>query len=192
MTNRPSFGPRPASQRRTGDQDRDRNRFRERRRQFNNWYTYIYPAWPGYTYPYLIDPGFYDWGDSDDSAYEQGSASPNYPAPYPEQGYGAPEGFPPQSESEELPPPSGPRQQFTTAGSTTPYPSPFEQSLTVIFKGGRAPATMQNYMMTTTVLTDLDSHHYEQIPLDQIDVAATQRANRANGVDFQIPSASRN
>jgi len=42
--------------------------------------------------------------------------------------------------------------------------------------------------MTAKVLTDLDSEHYEQIPLDQIDLAATQRFNSFAGVNFQVPS----
>ncbi len=50
---------------------------------------------------------------------------------------------------------------------------------------------VQNYLMTAKVLTDLDSQHYEQIPLDQIDLAATLRFNSAAGVDFQVPGASR-
>jgi hypothetical protein len=49
---------------------------------------------------------------------------------------------------------------------------------------------MQNYMITAKILTDLDSRHYEQIPIDQIDVAATQQANRAAGVGFEIPGPS--
>jgi hypothetical protein len=61
----------------------------------------------------------------------------------------------------------------------------------VIFKSGRAPVKIQNYMMTARVLTDLDSQHYEQIPLDQIDLAATQRINSAAGMEFQIPGALR-
>ena len=61
----------------------------------------------------------------------------------------------------------------------------------MIFKSGRAPIEVQNYLMTAKVLTDLDSQHYEQIPLDQIDLAATQRINTAAGVDFQVPGASR-
>ena len=28
-------------------------------------YVIAYPAWLGYGYPYVIDPGFYDWGDSE-------------------------------------------------------------------------------------------------------------------------------
>ena len=40
-------------------------------------------------------------------------------------------------------------------------------------------------------LTDLDAGHYEQIPLNQIDLAATARANHASGMEFRIPGASR-
>jgi hypothetical protein len=75
------------------------------------------------------------------------------------------------------------------AGSTPP-PEP-EQAIRVIFKNGRAPATIQNYLMNSRTLTDLDQQHYEQIPLDQIDMAATEQANRARGLDFQVPAASR-
>jgi hypothetical protein len=62
--------------------------------------------------------------------------------------------------------------------------------LTVMFKIGRAPMTMQNYMVNSTDLTDLDGEHFEKIPLDQVDIAATQRANRSSGIDFQIPVPS--
>jgi hypothetical protein len=185
---RPPYRPGLSSPARGGDRDGDRDRFRERRRQFNNWYSYIYPAWLGYGYPYVIDPGFYDWGEPDDSANDQGGAAPEYTAPYPGQGYEAPGELPQQGYSEEIPRPSGPSQPPAQLRSSVPYSPVSEQPLTVIFKGGRAPAKMQNYMMTTKVLTDLDSHHYEQIPLDQIDVAATQQANRENGVAFEIPS----
>jgi hypothetical protein len=45
--------------------------------------------------------------------------------------------------------------------------------------------------MTAKILTDLDSEHYEQIPLDQIDLAATKRFNSFAGVEFQVPGPSR-
>ena len=163
---------------------RDRNRFDRRRREFNNWYSYNYPYWLGYGYPYVIDPGFYDWDDTDSgdseqpSAYDQGGngydqsgAAPAYPLAYPEEGYRSP-------------------YQPATAPAAIVTPLP-DQPLTVIFKDGRVPVKMQNYMMTATVLTDLDAQHYEQIPLDQVDLAATQWANSAAGVKFQVPSAVR-
>jgi hypothetical protein len=154
--------------------DRDHDRFRNRRREFNDWYASVYPAGFGYGYPYELNPGFLDWGDDDDSTNEQGSVAPSYPDPYLEPDYGSPEGYPGPNETE------GNSSVEQTAESLPP--------LTVIFKDGRAAESIENYMMTATVLTDLDSHHYERIPLDQIDLAATQQANRANGVDFQIPN----
>ncbi len=186
--NRSMPGRSPNDPRRAGPsrgRDRDRDRFDARRRQFQNWYVNTYPNGLGYGYPYLIDPGFYDsgfydWGDSDNSAsgssesdqaydqtYDQGGPAPLYPPPYPNQSYNAPTQQPPAA---------------APAGPSSP-----ERLLTVIFKSGRAPIMVRNYLMTTKVLNDLDSQHYEQIPLDQIDLAATQRINNAAGVDFQVP-----
>lgn len=76
-------------------------------------------------------------------------------------------------------------------GRSTDSSAVAEQPITVIFKNGRTPETMQNYMMNSRALTDLDQQHYEQIPLDQIDIAATEQANRTRGLDFQVPAASR-
>jgi hypothetical protein len=167
---RPSYAPRGVGLSRGSNRDR----FDARRRQFQNWYFYTYPNWLGY--PYLIDPnsynlGLYDWRDSDNYVFDssepgsyesdQNGPAPLYPPPYPDQGYAAP---------------------LAQAGAAAPVVS--EQPLTVIFKSGRAPIEVQNYLMTAKVLTDLDSEHYEQIPLDQIDLAATQNFNRAAGVDF--------
>lgn len=212
LPGRPSYDPRAAGLARSGDRDR----FDARRRQFQSWYVSTYPYWPGF--PYLLDPNFYnlglyDWGDSDNSApgsyesdssqpgsdesgnyepgsyepgsYEPGSYEPDqdgppppYPPPYPNQG-------PPYSND-------APLAQAGAAAPAVPAPALSAQPLTVIFKGGRAPIEVENYLMTAKVLTDLDSEHYEQIPLDQIDLAATKRFNTFAGVDFQIPAPSRN
>ena len=166
----------------------DRDRFDRRRREFQNWVVNTYAYWPGY--PYLYDPNaynlaLYDWDNSDETAsdnsqpgsYEPESYAPgsyesdqNGPAllysPYPNQGYAAP---------------------VAEAGAAAPAIS--GMPLTVIFKNGRAPISVRNYLMTSRVLTDLDSQHYEQIPLDQIDLAATKRFNTFAGVDFQVPGA---
>lgn len=180
---RSQYRPEYVSPNRGGDRDGDRDydRFRNRRRDFNNWYTSVYPAWPGYGYgygyPYELNPGFLDWGDDDDSSNEQGSLAPSYPDPYLEPDYGPPEGYPGLSEPE-----------GNSSVEQPAMPAESQPPLTVIFKDGRAAESIENYIMTATVLTDLDSHHYERIPLDQIDLAATQQANRANGVDFQIPT----
>jgi hypothetical protein len=49
---------------------------------------------------------------------------------------------------------------------------------------------MQNYMLNSASLTNLDGGHFEKIPLEQIDVAATEQANRSRGIDFQVPVPS--
>lgn len=170
--------------------DRDRDPFDRRRHEFNNnWYNYGNPYWLGYGYPYVIDPGFYDW-DNNDSAdaaqpsadnqggpyepYDQSGAAPSYPSINPDEGYRPPY-----------------QRSAVPSSAAVPAPSREQLPLTVIFKDGRAPVIVRNYMMTSKVLTDLDPQHYEQIPLAEIDVAATQRANRAAGMNFQIPSAAR-
>jgi len=170
--------------------DGNRGRFDARRRDFNNWYTNYYPWWPGYGYPYVIDPGFYDWSVPDDSTDDQTALSPDYGAPYPDESYGPPDDGPEPGYAGGLPPwvpPSGGSGAAETASAAAPVP---DEPLTVIFKDGRAPVKMQNYMMTAKVLTDLDSRHYAQFPIDQVDVAATQRANLASGIEFRIPRAS--
>ncbi|HEV2135060.1 MAG TPA: hypothetical protein VGR47_12550 [Terracidiphilus sp.] len=187
-----------------GDRDRDRDRFRGRAHSFQNWYLFSYPQWLGY--PYVLDPGFYDWSDYNNSGYDQN----NQPTGYNDQGSGYPPEYPngdyaePGSgaygdQSQQPPPWPGPgtpeyvpENPPSDTGVSAAFAPPLQGgSLTVIFKGGRAPEKMQNYMVTAKTLTDFDAGHYEQIPLDQIDVAATAQANRASGLDFQVPGASR-
>lgn len=180
------------------DRDRNRNRnpgrdrFDARRRQFQNWYVSTYPYWSGY--PYLIDPnaynlGLYDWGDdSGDTASgssQPGNSEPNdyVPDSYLSDQNGVAPAYPPPYPDE--------RPPYPNQGYAVPAPAVSDQFLTVIFKNGRAPIEVENYLMTAKVLTDLDSEHYEQIPLDQIDLAATKRFNSFAGVDFQVPAAAR-
>lgn len=169
--------------------------------RYHGSYVYIYSGRPYYAYgypygyyPYLnvIDPGFYDWSLPGDSGDGQGGAA-SY-APYADYGdayaagqqspYYSPEPYP-QQENEQAPMPSGGRPAYPGAASGAPAA---EESVTLIFKNGRAPETVRNYMMNAKALIDLDQQHYEQIPLDQIDIAATKQANRARGLDFQVPS----
>ena len=170
-------------------------------RRYRGWGSYGYAPGYVYTYPYVVDPGFYDWGATDYS--EQGPYADAPPDQSPDYGYGPEAPYPgngavpyPQTQENAQPGPAtpsvGPQRQeyhFATASPSgaTPIAS---KPLTLIFKGGRTPEKIQNYMVTSTELTDLDGEHFEKIPLDQIDVAATQQANRSSGIDFQIPAAS--
>ena len=170
----------------------------DRRRHGRGSYGY-YPGYV-YPYPYAGDPGFYDWGATDYSENEQGENGDVPPEQGAEYGYGPEAPYPPggdvpypqqQEDAQRGPsaPPVGPqRQEYHFATSSPSAPTPIaSKPLTVIFKGGRAPQKMQNYMVTSTALTNLDGEQFEKIPLDQIDVAATQLANRSSGIDFQVP-----
>jgi len=183
---RPSYSSAAANISRGPDPRHDRDRFDARRRQFHNWYVNTYPNLLGY--PYLLNPNFYnlglyDWSDSDNSAPDNSVSDQNALAPYPDQGSPYPDQGPPY-----------PNQGYAAPNQIAPPATgapATAQPLVVIFKSGRDPMKIQNYLVTAKILTDLDSEHYEQIPLDEINLAATQNFNKVAGVDFQVPTASR-
>ena len=199
-----------------GDHNRDRDRFHGRTRSFENWYLFNSPGWVQYGYPSVVDPGFYDGPDYDNSGYDRNNEAsgynnegPDYQPEYPNgqyvepgdgsggEGFGEPGGA--YGQAGEQPPPwpepgasqTAPESHFSGSGLSAASAPALAGPLTVIFKDGRAPEEMRNFMLTAKSLTDLDADRYEQIPLDQIDLAATARANRASGLEFRIPGASR-
>lgn len=152
-------------------------------------YAYAYPYSP---YPIVLDPWLFgpDY-DSDENPtlanYTQSAAQP----------YSAPSEAPPipYNDAPQSPYPEynadGVRQQPTRppySGARASSSAAAQQTVTLIFKNGRAPEKIQNYMLTATTLTVFDPQ-YEQIPIDRIDVSATEATNRAKGVDFQVPPA---
>jgi hypothetical protein len=60
--------------------------------------------------------------------------------------------------------------------------------VTLIFKDGRSPEQIQNYMLTRTTLY-VQETRLREIPVDQLDLPATQKVNKDAGVDFQLPGA---
>jgi hypothetical protein len=194
---RPSYPGRYPYRDRYRDHDRDRRRHGGRPGEF---FGYGYPF--AYTYPYVVDPGFYDWGPSDYAENEQGiDANGHDPngyadanAPYDQAGHPV---EPPYAGRGDVPD-KQPREYAETSAASAPaqrqeyhFAAPVSTNpLKVMFKTDRAPITMQNYMVNSTDLTDLDGDHFEKIPLGQIDIAATQRVNRSSGIDFQIPVPS--
>lgn len=171
-------------------------------------YGYVYPAYPWYPVdidPWLFGPDDYDSGDNSAEGQDYGNApapyadygepdygQPNYGGPGPAYGQPLPpdQGYPqPYSQGESYRPQSAPNtspRQPYTGGSAAPQS---QETVTLIFKDGRAPQKIHNYMLTANTLTVLDQH-YQQIPLDQIDVDATAAANRSAGIRFQVPGAN--
>src|SRR5579863_8247760 len=139
---RPAFGDR------SGRGNRDRGR--RRGPWIAGGYGYGYPGWGGYPYyPFVIDPGFYDWGEAGDSDYgssDATGANQGYAnlAPYP--GYDdAPD--PAQGLVNTWQQSSPARPSY--AGPTATSAALPLQPLTVIFKNGRASEMMQNYMVNS-------------------------------------------
>ena len=62
--------------------------------------------------------------------------------------------------------------------------------MTLVFKDGRPVEQIHNYILTRTMLTVWDEHH-RVIPVDQLDLAATEKVNHDAGVDFQLPTVAR-
>ena len=78
------------------------------------------------------------------------------------------------------PPPPGPSEPLPQA------------AVTLVFKDGHSQQ-VTNYVLTKTMLYVLDdaaSGRRPEIPLDKIDVAATEKTNREAGIDFVVPTVT--
>ena len=155
-----------------------------RRSGYRRPYTPVYglglatgfSIWPGS----YLDSGFYDGpGYYDPSGYgDSGYVNPAPPADYAPGPYA-----PPPVEQAEVAPLDAYRPAYEK-------PVEPEAAVTLVFKDGRPNQQIHNYMLTRTTLFVQDEHRRE-IPVDDLDLAATQKINKDDGVDFQLPGASR-
>jgi hypothetical protein len=134
-------------------------------------------GFPGYGFAGGVGPGYAadaDTGGDDNSSTPQNSIPEGYdqqpdepgPPPWP---YGSSQGAP---------------------ASVQPTPPIGEDAITLIFKDGRPPEQIHNYILTRDTLFVGDKHRPD-IPVDQIDLAATVKVNQELGVDFRLPASSR-
>ena len=175
--------------------DGGRRNGRDHRERYRSAYAsgFGYGLYPGLGYPGLgwYDPYLFD--DADDSGYDDATA---YPANQYDQsaGNGGYDGQQPdQGPYEQGPYPApyqGPpipyRVQPRAAAPASAQASESNESVTLVFKDGRPTEQIHNYILSRTTLSVLDQHHQE-IPVDDLDLVATQRANREAGVDFHLP-----
>lgn len=61
-----------------------------------------------------------------------------------------------------------------------------EEVVTILFKDGRPPLQIRNYILTRSALY-LAGEHFNEIPLAEIDLPATQQVNWNAGVTFRLP-----
>ena len=157
---------------------------------FRRGFGYGFPFW-GAPY-FLAAPDFDDY--EDDSSGQQGAygydqppdvgdqgpeqpMGPYAPAPYPGGQY-APQPYP------------GPSNSAPSAEPHAPPAPARDQTVTLVFKDGRQPEQIHNYLMTANTLYVEDPRHRE-IPINELDLAATAKLNREAGVNFELPGASR-
>jgi hypothetical protein len=95
-----------------------------------------------------------------------------------------------QPEDQEPPPWPGAPYASPQPQPGTPATAENGETVTLIFKDGRTPEEIHNYLLTKDILYVGDQYH-RQIPIDQLDLAATVQVNRDLGVDFRLPNGSR-
>ena len=144
----------------------------------NSFWPFWYSGYPyAYGYPYLWPPIF-----NDSDSYDSQPAS-NFAAPRPYDYNNAPYQEPP------APPDPSPQQPNTSHRATyggAPSPSSSAPPVTLVFKDGRPPEQILNYLLTANTLTVLDQNRRD-IPVNQIDLDATTKANLQAGVNFSLP-----
>jgi hypothetical protein len=124
---------------------------------------------PGWVSPYILD--YPDSFDNDDSQAGPVDSVGGYDAPPPEQNQ-----------------PEPPRV-FPPASDLSPAPSAnSDVAVTLVFKDGRPPEQIDNYLLTRTTLYVLDQRR-RVIPLDELDLVATGKVNHDAGVDFHLPDS---
>ncbi len=160
-------------------------------RRRNAWNGYVYGVGVPWVNPYAYWP-WYGWDDdtyfddendasAGDPGYSYGDGSeagpPNDPG-YPGD-YGDAPAFRPQY------------APYAYGAGDTQYSSPPEESgVMLLFKDGRPPLQVHNYLLSRSRIVVLDGAPRE-IPMGQIDVAGTEKANLEAGTDFQFPTGVR-
>lgn len=137
----------------------------------------------------LLDNDYSDSGYPDNDGYYNDSANgPVEDMATQGQGYDAGQqgpGYPATRAAEEGAPAAAAMKAQVAA------PSLYDSgAVTLVFKDGRPLETIHNYALTRTTLYVTDAHRQE-IPVADLDLAATEKANREAGVNFQLPVAGR-
>ena len=178
------------------DHDHDGDHHHHHRGVYYGGYVYPYYPWfytgpifTGYVDPWLFGPeDYYGSGYSDGYGY-----GGDVPAPYRDYGMQDSQPYPseyyqsnPATPQQDQQPQQDDPHQAQAPPAASPGSAGNSRPVTLIFNDGRPPVQIHNYLLTGSTLTVLDAQ-YREIPLDKINVAATEQANRAAGVDFRVP-----
>ena len=153
------------------------------------WSVYPYRYAPSYVYPYVVYPAYplsyYDAYDytpvpmTSSYAYEYGSGDAGY--------YPAEPGLAEQMRQQGVgiyaqPAPTAPQPQSVA-------PAQPERQLTstvLVYRDGRR-AEVHNYAIVGQTLWIFSEQRSQKVPLEQLDLEATRKANDERGVDFVVP-----
>ena len=136
---------------------------------------------PGWIAPYYLSSPDFGY---DDSGNDQAAASQGYDQQGPDQ---QDQQYDQQADNQPPlnPYPLAPYPPAYSAPQTAQQP---QEAVTLIFKDGRPPEQIHNYILTANTLFVGDSRR-RQIPVDQLDLIATVRVNQEAGVDFRLPAS---
>jgi hypothetical protein len=149
-----------------------RNPHRPYRPVYRSGFVYAAPQYG------WIGPDYF--GYPNDAGYDDGTSYPDYAA----------NGDYTQPGDQEPPPPYLPLPQPEQPETASAPVAENSEAITLVFKDGRASEQIHNYILSRTTLSVLDGNH-QDIPVDALDLAATEKVNRGAGVDFRLPNASR-
>jgi hypothetical protein len=93
----------------------------------------------------------------------------------------------PPQQQQQAPPPNQ-RPQTRPMGATAANEAQ-QPATTLVFKDGHR-MDVQNYVIAKSTLTVLDGGRRQHIPLAQLDLGATQKANEDKGVPFKAPTTT--
>jgi hypothetical protein len=187
-----------------GDYRHGRGRSGNRSYPYNFGYnSFLVPNVVGYPYgfgyPFIADDLDSDQENGPDQSTDQGPENPQA-VPGAGPGYEPAENAaaPPEDYVQAAPPPPAagsdvaqneqPSFGYRPAYQGDGEPVPTQPATTLIFNDGRPNAQVHNYALTPTTLYGLDDGDRIEIPISELDVAATVRANRSAGVDFSLPA----
>jgi len=152
--------------------------------RYPGYYAYGYPGYYGY-YGYA---GYYDpllWGSASSYSYDNAS---NYSASYDQsqqlqQQINRLEDEVDRLKDERYARPAAPP---AAAAPATP-PKPESATLTVLIFKDQHREEVHNYAVVGRTVWVFSEQRARKIPLDQLNIPATQQANDERGVDFRIP-----
>jgi hypothetical protein len=164
--------------------NRPGNQFRTARRRNRFPNCWGYGCW-GWALPWWAYSPFW-WGgynpyddrgrDRDDEAPQMGDQNAQMTPPW---GYGYPYPYPP-------PPQPAPG----AAASQPPTGTPIIPAVVLVFRD-QHKQEIESYAIVGQTLWNFAPQHVEKIPLAELDLAATVKANNERGRSFRVPSSAR-